>query len=1183
MTRQNDLTSLDNYSLDDRYANDEGRVFLTGIQALARVPMEQLRIDAARGLNTAVFVSGYQGSPLGGFDQEMARAVKRVPDLNIICKPGVNEELAATAVMGSQMAPTLEGSRYDGVIGYWYGKAPGVDRASDAIRHAVYAGSHPLGGAVALVGDDPACKSSTLPSSSDLTMMNLKMPVLYPGDVQDVLDLGRHAVALARFTGLWTGFKIVTAVADGSGTVDLSLDRITPVIPDDTIDGNPRSFRPSANLIAPFTNERERDINEAGLVLARRYSQANNLNRIVNEPLSPWLGLMATGYTYRELLHALRRLGFDGLDALADAGIRVMRLDMPFPLASEPIRQFARGLQTVMVIEEKGPSLEWMIKDVLYDMVDRPAMVTSDDDGRPLFPRHGFLTADQMVGGLRSVMATRLGDRLAPEPLKPREKVLIPLSTQRSPYFCSGCPHNWGTKVPEDTLVGAGIGCSGMALLMDGDTVGDITGITCMGAEGAQWIGMEPFLDDDHYIQNLGDGTFFHSGQLAIQAAIAAGTHMTYKLLYNGTVAMTGGQDPEGHVGVPEIVRIALAHGVTDAIITTDDVSAYDRVDLPSGRDGKPVRVWDRTRIVEAQRYLATIPGVTLLVHDQACAAQTRRLRKRGLVATPGFRVAVNHRLCEACGDCGEVSNCLSVHTIDTDLGPKTLIDQTTCNFDLSCMEGDCPSFMTVAVDDSKGPSKSARALGRLGLKRSADEGWDVPEPSAALAAGDTCNVRLAGIGGTGVVTVAQVLATAAMLDGWNVRGLDQTGLSQKAGPVVSDIRLDRRQASDSNLLGQGEADLVIGFDLIVAASDRTLAAADQDRTVFVASASPTPTGEMIGRSDVEYPQQSDLEKRVAEFSRVDLNRYVDAGGLTRSLLGDGAAANVFLLGVAVQAGLLPVGRSSIERAIDLNGVAVDANLAAFEWGRRWVQDRSRVEAFAGQGVGPTVDLGRVEVPALSSGLAAEIPRLGVDAEVAERIGFLAADLVAYQDETYARTFLHFVSRMADAEHRVRGAAGEFTRATADGLHKLMAYKDEYEVARVLIAPESRAIAESIGGPNAKVTWKLHPPLLRALGMDSKIAIDQRVGRPMMAALARGKRLRGTALDPFGRTKLRRMERALVEEYRSTLERLATEPSAESIGQATEVARAAMDVRGYEDLKLERAEVLRSILRHAAG
>ncbi len=1180
MVRQNVVTSLDNYSLDDRYANDEGRVFLTGIQALARVPMEQLRIDAAHGLNTAAFLSGYQGSPLGGFDQEMARAVKRVPELNIVVKPGVNEELAATAVMGSQVAPTLSGSRYDGVIGYWYGKAPGIDRASDALRHAVYAGSHPMGGAVALVGDDPACKSSTLPSSSDMTMMNLKMPVLYPGDVQDVLDLGRHAVALARFTGLWTGFKIVTAVADGSGTVDLSLERVVPVIGDDTIDGNPRSFRPSANLIAPFTNERERDITEAGMLLARRYSEANNLNRVVNPSGSPWLGLVATGYTYRELLQALRRLGFDGLDALAAAGIRLFRVDMPFPLAPEPVREFARGLETVVVVEEKGPSLEWMIKDVLYDMADRPTMAGTGPDDRPLFPRHGFLAADQMVDGLRTVLETKLADRMTPEPPKPREKVLIPLSTRRSPYFCSGCPHNWGTKVPEDSLVGAGIGCSGMALLMDGDTVGDITGITCMGAEGTQWIGMEPFVDDEHYIQNLGDGTFFHSGQLAIQAAIAAGTHMTYKLLYNGTVAMTGGQDPEGQVGVPEIVRIALAHGVTDAIITTDDVGAYGGVDLPKGPDGKRVRVWDRTRIVEAQRYLATVPGVTLLVHDQACAAQARRLRKRGLVATPGFRVAVNHRICEACGDCGEVSNCLSVHSVDTDLGPKTLIDQTSCNLDFSCMEGDCPSFLTVEVDESNGRPKSSKR--RFGFKRS-DDGWDLPEPKVVLETDDGFNVRLAGIGGTGVVTVAQILATAAMLDGWNVRGLDQTGLSQKAGPVVSDLRLHREAASDSNLLGEGEADLVVGFDLIVAASERTLAAAEEDRTVFVASASPTPTGEMIGRADVAYPGQGDLEQRVAEFSRADLNRYVDAGGLTRALLGDGSAANVFLLGVAVQAGLLPVDRAAIERAIDLNGVAVDANLAAFEWGRRWAHDASRVETSAGPGESSGVDIGHVEVPSLPAGLQAGVEALDADGPLAERVAFLAADLVAYQDESYAERFVEFVAAMADAERRVRSSPGDFTRAAADGLHKLMAYKDEYEVARLLIGPEARAVAESVGGPGAKVVWKLHPPLLRALGMNTKLGIDQRVGRPVMAALARGKRLRGTALDPFGRTELRRVERALIEEYRSTLGRLAADLSAETIDRATDVAGAAMEVRGYEDLKLERAEILRSVLRHAAG
>ncbi len=1173
------VTSLDDYSLDNRYANDHGRVFLTGIQALARLPMEQLRIDAAQGLKTAAFLSGYQGSPLGGLDQELARAVKRVPELNIVCRPGVNEELAATAVMGSQVAPTLDGSRYDGIIGYWYGKAPGIDRASDALRHAMFAGSHPSGGAVALVGDDPACKSSTLPSSSDMAMMNLKMPVLYPGDVADVLDLGRHAVALARFSGLWTGFKIVTAVADGSGTVDLSLDRVIPRLPDDTIDGHERTFLPSANLIAPFTNERERDIIEAGMVLARRYSEANNLNRATTSPSDPWLGIAATGYTYRELLAALRRLGLDGLDAVADAGIRLLRLDMPFPLAPEPIRRFAQGLDTVLVVEEKGPALEWLIKDVLFDMADHPAVVSVDGDGRALFPRHGFLAADQMVNGLRTVLASRLGDRLAPEPPRPREKVLIPLSTQRSPYFCSGCPHNWGTKVPDDALVGAGIGCSGMALLMDQETVGDITGITCMGTEGAQWIGMEPFVDDEHYIQNLGDGTFFHSGQLAIQAAVAAGSHMTYKLLYNGTVAMTGGQDPQGHVGVPEIVSIALAHGVSDAIITTDDVGAYDGVELPTGGNGKPIPVWDRTRIVEAQHKLASVDGVTLLIHDQACAAQSRRLRKRGLVATPGFRVAVNHRICEACGHCGEVSNCLSVHTVDTDLGPKTLIDQTSCNLDFSCMEGDCPSFMTVEVDDKASRRRGKRRLRPPGTGSGDD--WPLPEPTPVDGVGPQFNIRLAGIGGTGVVTVAQILATAAMLDGWTVRGLDQTGLSQKAGPVVSDLRLARSEVADSNLLGQGEADLVIGFDLLVAASDRTLAAAEQGRTVFVASASPTPTGEMIGRPEVDYPGQGDLTARVAGFSRSDRNRYADAGAITRSLLGDGAAANVFLLGVAVQAGLLPVDRSAIERAVDLNGVAVEANLAAFEWGRRWAQDRDRVEALATQGGAGGPDIAQVVVPAPPAPVEAAVAGLGLPADLAERVRFLAGDLVAYQDLAYALDFVSFVSTMAEAERRVGGEAGTFTRAVADGMHKLMAYKDEYEVARLLIAPESRAMAESIGGPGAKVTWRLHPPLLRALGLDSKIAIDQRIGRPMMAALARGKRLRGTAFDPFGRTELRRVERALIEQYRVTMTKLAAELSSDTMEQATSVARAAMDVRGYEDLKLERAATFQATLRRA--
>ncbi len=1169
------MTTLDDYTLSDRYTNDDGTVFLSGVQALVRLPIEQLRLDRANGVRTAAFVSGYQGSPLGGFDMEMARAVGQVADLPIVCRPAVNEELAATAVMGSQLANNLGTGRYDGVVGVWYGKAPGLDRAGDAIRHGVYAGAGALGGAVALVGDDPACKSSTLPSSSDMGIINLRMPMLYPGDVQEVLELSRHAVALSRFCGQWTAIKVTTAVADGTGTVSLDSGRSDLVVPDSRIDGVEYRPHPNGNLIAPFTNEMEREITEVRLPLARRYSEANGVNTVTAGAGEAWIGIVAAGYTYRETVKALGRLGFATADELSAAGIRLMHLKMPFPLAAQPVLDFARGLEKVMVVEEKGPALEWLIKDLLFNQVSRPRLVGAGDEaGGSLIPQHGFLTAEQIEPALRRQLEGRLGNRLKPDPGPERERVLIPLSTQRSPYFCSGCPHNWGTKVPEGSTVGAGIGCSGMALLMESDKVGDITGITCMGGEGVQWVGMEPFVDTEHFIQNLGDGTFFHSGQLALQAAVAAGVHMTYKLLYNGTVAMTGGQDPEGHVGVPEIAAMALAHGVTEVVITTDDPDRYRHVELPTGSDGAKIKVWDRTRIVEAQEHLAAKPGVTVLIHDQACAAQTRRLRKRGLVATPGFRVAINQRLCEACGHCGEVSNCLSVHTMDTDLGPKTVIDQTSCNLDFSCLNGDCPSFMTVEIDDDRERGRLGSAVSKLRSRlSSADEGDPLPDPPKPGT--DAVNIRFAGIGGTGVVTVAQILGTAAMLDGWSVRGLDQTGLSQKAGPVISDLRLSRAEAPQSNLIGDGEADVILGFDLLVAVSDRALAAASQDRTVMIASAARTPTGQMIGRPEVEYPSMESMTDRASGSTRSNDNRFVDAAALTRSLLGDAATANVFLLGAAAQAGALPVSPDALERAIELNGVAVDANRRSFQWGRRWVVDPTGVEQARrsvanGAVTGPSVDDVIVKPPPVS--IVAAIEQLGLSPELHERVSFLAADLVEYQDEPYSRRFVDFIGEMAAAEHAVSGDDRVFALTVADGLHKLMAYKDEYEVARLLLAPEADAMARSIGGERARVSWRLHPPMLRALGMTSKLAIDTRVGKPMMRVLAEGKRLRGTRLDPFGYAHVRRVERQIIDDYRRVMTAQAERLTVERLSAAADLARSAMDVRGYEDIKLKRVE-----------
>ncbi len=582
------MTPVAGYKLTNRYTEDRGRVLLTGVQALARLPIEQLRIDRAAGLDTAAFISGYPGSPLGGYDLEVARAARTVPDLPILCQPGINEELGAAAVMGSQLAAGQPDFNRDGVLGIWYGKAPGLDRSGDVLRHAVFAGTSRYGGAVALVGDDPGAKSSTLPTSSDATIYDLHMPLFYPGDVQEVVDLGRHAVVLSRLTGLWTCMKIVAAVADGNGTVDLGLDRVNPVTPDLTIPGDPSGAtfmpEPHGRLLTPYTLDLEEDFRTTRLVLAERYAIANRLNRTTVDPPDAWIGMVATGYTYHELLEAFRRLGLTTPDEIERAGIRLIQMQMPLSIDRDNIRNFARGLEEIVVVEEKNPTLEWLIKDALYGGPDQPLVVGKQHpDGRVLMKSFGLLDAGSMIEGLRERLASRIGDRLAPPPQPERQRDLIPLNISRTPYFCSGCPHNHSTKVPEGALVGAGIGCHGMVLLMDEEKVGESAGIGAMGAEGVQWIGMAPFVDRRHFIQNLGDGTFFHSGQLAIQASIAAGVNSTYKLLYNGTVAMTGGQDVQGGVGVPEIVTILTAHGVREVLITTDDIEKYKGVDLTPG------------------------------------------------------------------------------------------------------------------------------------------------------------------------------------------------------------------------------------------------------------------------------------------------------------------------------------------------------------------------------------------------------------------------------------------------------------------------------------------------------------------------------------------------------------------------------------------------------------------------
>ena len=1162
------MTAVENYRLDDRFVADRGSVFLTGIQALARLPLEQLRADRRHGLRTAAFVSGYQGSPLSGYGDAVRRAARTEPELPIVFQPGLNEEYGASAVMGSQLSAARPDAQYDGVVGIWYGKAPGVDRAADALRHAVFAGTSMHGGAVAIVGDDPAAKSSSIPSSSAGLMTDMHMPVLYPGDPGEALDLGRHAIALSRATGLWVALKIVADVADATANVDLHPDRVQPVYP--LIDGERYHHIPDGRIMTPHTVEIEQEMIEVRYELAREYASANQLNRVMVNPADAWIGIIASGITYREVREALSRLGLADDDAVAKGGIRLLKMGMPLPFNAATMRSFAKGLDQILVIEEKTPGIETLLKDGLYSLPDRPVVVgRTDESGAFLVPGYGALEADTLVPILRARLAERLGDRLAPEP---KQRTLIPLNVERAPFFCSGCPHNRSTEVPEGSLVGVGIGCHTMAILMDPDRVGDPVSLTAMGNEGTQWIGMSPFVETDHLFQNLGDGTYAHSGQLAIQAAIAAGVNVTYKLLYNGTVAMTGGQDATGQMGVPEIVKMLLIQGVNRIIVTTEDTGRYS-----SSTFADEVEVWDRSRIIEAQETLAKIPGVTVMVHEQGCAAEKRRDRKRGVIETPNERIVINHRICEGCGDCGQVSNCLSVQPIDTPFGRKTHIDQTTCNFDYSCVEGDCPSFMTVSEGE---PGRLTRWLSRrfAPSTTSSPSGStptppDVPAPQHVVPT-DDFNMRITGIGGTGVVTISQVLGTAAMLDGFHVRGLDQIGLSQKAGPVVSDVRLSKKGPSYTNRLGDRQADLLLAFDQLVAGSPRGLHTSDPERTVVVGSTTKTPTGEMITHLDITLPTEDALSAQIADNTRSEHQHWADVQMITSELFGSTTTANSFVVGMAVQAGALPISPERIEEAMALNGVAVESNTAAFRWGRAQIADPAAVEAARSSA--HFVE-SHSQQSVVSNDISKRLDRLDVSTELRSELERFAAELVAWGDESTAADWLDIIDRVAAAERSVASDSAALIGAVAAHLFKLTAYKDEYEVARLMTDEDGTGEAIDLATTGRSISWKLHPPMLRALGMDKKITIGA-WATPVIRALAKRKHLRGTALDPFRFAEVRRIERELPGEYVSVLDGLLANLSADTLDRTIEFAELPDIVRGYEDIKLRNVEHYRARL-----
>ncbi|MCC6435902.1 MAG: indolepyruvate ferredoxin oxidoreductase family protein, partial [Acidimicrobiales bacterium] len=1113
--------------------------------------------DRKAGHRTATFVSGYQGSPLGGYDRELISHKQLCDQLNIVHRPGLNEELGATAVMGSQLSALFPKQRFDGVLGIWYGKSPGLDRAGDAIRHAAYAGTHRLGGVLTLTGDDPSNKSSTLPSASEYALADLHQAILHPGNVQEVLDLGMHGVGLSRTTGLWAAIKIVTSVADGSATAEVGPDRITPVIPDFEWNGKPYLPKVNGRLGGPQANAMEQEIYEARYELAKLYAIANKLNRITVNPTDAWFGIVASGRLYHEVLAAAALLGLDE-DGLERNGVRLLQLGMMHPFEGEIARRFADGLQEIMVVEEKRPFIETHLRDALYGMPDAPRVVGKfDPERRKLVPGHGALDADYLVEPLRRRLTVKI-DEARLTPIKPRSvKKKLDILPTRTPYFCSGCPHSTGTKVPEGELVGSGIGCHGLVTLMDPNRVGTLMGNTQMGGEGVQWVGIEPFVDVPHFTQNLGDGTFAHSGSLCIRAASAAKANIAYKILYNGAVAMTGGQDAAGAMPVPQLTQWLLSEGVQKVIVTTDEPDKYKGVRLADG-----VELWDRERIIEAQEVLAKVPGTTVLIHDQQCAAEKRRDRKRGIMVEPPERVVINERVCEGCGDCGVQSNCLSVQPIETEFGRKTQIHQSSCNKDYSCLAGDCPSFLTV-VPKKKAGGKVNKAGGGARRKPALDAA-SLPAPTLLVPAHDA-TIRMPGVGGTGVVTVSQILGTAATLDGKYVGGLDQTGLSQKAGPVVSDLRITTEPVEGTNKLTAGSADVYLVFDLLVGLTPNNLEGVSPERTVAVVSTAKTPTGFMVRDPNAAFPDLAPLRKAMDDNTRAEHNRYLDTIAVTEGLFGESTTANTFLIGVAYQLGCLPIAAEAIEQAIELNGAALEANKLAFRWGRKWVVDPEAVRAAS---VLPEDQLAKP-----SAALEAAIVAAGLgEGELGRVVRLRAADLVGYQDEKYARKYLDTVARAA------RSGQPDFAVAVAKGMYKLMAYKDEYEVARLHLEEAARLNVQNAVGDDVVVSYNLHPPMLRAMGMKKKLRLGPRF-TPVLQGLEKGKKLRGTPADPFGYAKVRRVERSLIKEYRDVVEKLAGKLDADNAADATKLAALPDMVRGYEEIKLRNVERYHSELK----
>jgi len=1123
-------------TLDDKYALDEGRVYLTGTQALVRLPIMQRQRDVAAGLNTGCFIAGYRGSPLGGFDQALWSARRFLDNNHIKFQPAINEELGATSVWGSQQIGLFPGANYDGVFAIWYGKGPGVDRSGDPLKHGNSAGTAPHGGVLAIAGDDHTCKSSTLAHQSELAFIDASIPILNPAGVEDILDLGLYGWAMSRYSGCWVGFKTVAETMDSSASVILHPDRVRLAIPEDFA-------MPAGGLSIRWPDtplDQEMRLHRYKLDAARAFARANRLDRIVIDSTKPRFGIVTTGKSYLDLRQALDDLGIGEREAEA-IGLRVYKVAMAWPLEPQGVRHFAEGLDEVLVVEEKRAVIETQLKEQLYNWPasSRPRIIGKHDEaGEWILPSPGELSPAQIARVIAQRLARfhaspRIAERLARLEASEAQLSGSVVPFLRTPYFCSGCPHNTSTKVPEGSRALAGIGCHYLSQFMDRSTAT----FSQMGGEGAAWIGQSPFVKTPHVFANIGDGTYTHSGILAIRAAVAAKVNMTYKVLFNDAVAMTGGQPIDGGLTVPMVARQLAAERVAPIVVVSDEPEKYaPGTDFPHG-----ATVRHRDDLDQIQRDIRDFKGVSAIVYDQTCAAEKRRRRKRGRFPDPPKRVVINDLVCEGCGDCSTASNCVSVVPVETEFGRKRAIDQSSCNKDFSCLKGFCPSFVTV-----EGGSLKKRGAGDVG-----EDGLPaLPDPTLP-ALDEPYGILVTGVGGTGVVTIGALIGMAAHLEGKGVTVLDMTGLAQKGGAVLSHVRIAASpEAISAVRIANGEARLLVGCDLVVSASGEAISKLRPGHSRAIVNSHQTMTGDFTRNPDLAFPER-ELRRAVGNAVGQGGAEFLDATGLATGLLGDSLATNLFMLGFAYQRGLVPVSAEAIDRAIELNGAAIEFNRRAFRWGRRAAMDQDLVAARA--------------TPAAAVP-ESHRPSETLDEVIARRIAFLTG----YQNAAYAARYARLIARVRGAETAAVPNSTAVTEAASRGLFKVMAYKDEYEVARLYTDGDFvRRVAEQFEG-DYTLKFHLAPPLLADRDPATGHLQKREYGKWMLGAfrvLARLKGLRGTSFDIFGRTEERRAERQAIVDYEAQLNEIVVGLTAANHPTAVELAALPLEIRGFGHVK----------------